>query len=473
MNAEILLVDDEENIRKFLSRSFEKKGYKIFTASSGEEALKIIEKQKIEIIILDINLPGISGIEVLEKLRYQDKNSPFIVMITAYGDVKTAVKTMKIGANDYITKPFEFAEIEVVVQKAFDFISLTKKVEVLEKQLPKKTTFAEMVAQSQTMLEIFEIIEKVAKSPTSTILITGETGTGKELCARAIHQKSDRKDNPFVAINCTTIQENLLESELFGHEKGSFTDAKDRRKGLFEVAGGGTILLDEIGDMDAKLQAKLLRVLQEKTIRRIGGNVDIPVNLRVIATTHQNLEKLVSEGTFRQDLFFRLNVIPIEIPPLRNRREDIILLAEAFLNVFNKEFGKNIQGFSTEAKHILTNYLWLGNIRELKNTIERIVLIENCQTIEVENLPKSILLQVGKTETNQKFLLDIEQEQLTFQDAKNKIIDEFEVNYIRQLLEKTNGNVTHSSEIAKTDRSSFQRIMRKHGIKSRSFKEEE
>ncbi len=467
----ILLIDDEENIRKFLTRSFTKKGYKIKTAPTAEDGWSILSQEKIDILILDINLPGMSGIELLEKIREVDEKSPFIVMITAYGDVKTAVTAMKAGAQDYITKPFEFAEIEIVVQQALKFISLSQKVDILEKQIPKRTSFGDMIAQSPAMLEIFDIIGKVSKSPTSTILITGETGTGKELAARAIHQSSDRSKKPYIAINCTTIQETLLESELFGHEKGSFTDAKERKKGLFELANSGTILLDEIGDMDVKLQTKLLRVLQEKTIRRIGGESDIPIDIRVIATTHQDLEKAVSDGKFRQDLFFRLNVIPIELPPLRKRREDITMLADAFLAHFNKDFGKEINGFSDTAKKALTNYPWNGNIRELKNVIERIVLIENCEVIDVHNIPKNILAYLGEMNSNQKFLLSLDEENLSFNDAKNKIVNEFEVNYITRLLEKTNGNVTQGSQISQTDRSSLQRIMRKHGIKSENFRD--
>lgn len=467
----ILLIDDEENIRNFLIRSFTKKGYKIKTAPNAEEGWSILSKEKIDILILDINLPGMSGIALLEKIREIDEKSPFTVMITAYGDVKTAVTAMKAGAQDYITKPFEFAEIEIAVEKASKFIYLSQKVDILEKQIPKRTNFGDMIAKSPSMLEIFDIISKVSKSPTSTILITGETGTGKELAARAIHQNSNRSKKPYIAINCTTIQETLLESELFGHEKGSFTDAKERKKGLFELANGGTILLDEIGDMDVKLQAKLLRVLQEKTIRRIGGESTIPVDVRIIATTHQNLEEVVSVGKFRQDLFFRLNVIPIELPPLRKRREDIILLADAFLRHFNKDFGKTIKGFSDTAKKALTNYPWYGNIRELKNVIERIVLIENCEEIAVHNIPKNILAYLGEMNSKQKFLHSLDEANLSFNDAKNKIVNEFEINYITNLLEKTNGNVTQGSKISQTDRSSLQRIMRKHGIKSENFRD--
>ncbi len=328
-NLKILIVDDEENIRKFLTMQLNEHGYKAAAVENAEKALKYLAANLVHLVILDYNLPGMSGLEMLRTLR-QSGDKTAVIMITAYGELKTAVEAMKLGASDYVTKPFDFDEIALVIEKTIRLLRLETRLELFEQQ-KDHAGLGEMIGNSRVMNEIYRKIKKVARNSAVTVLITGESGTGKELAARAIHELSDRNRQPFVPINCSAIQETLLESELFGYEKGSFTGAAARKRGLFEVADGGTIFLDEIGDMPLNLQAKILRILQDKFVRRIGGHIAIPVDVRIIAASNKDLEQQMRQGSFREDLYYRLNVIPMHLPPLRERQGDVLLLTNHFL----------------------------------------------------------------------------------------------------------------------------------------------
>ena len=398
-----------------------------------------------------------NGIELLKEVRKQIENPPLSVMMTAYSDVDSAVDAMKAGAKDFISKPFDMEDLIAITKPHFDYVDLLNERDVLKAQLKKKT-YLNIVGSSVPIKDVYQLISKVAKT-NSTVLITGDTGTGKELVSRAIHAQSDRNQEPFIAINCTTISENILESELFGHEKGAFTDAKNTKKGLFEIADSGTILLDEIGDMPMQLQVKLLRVLQDKRFRRIGGHKDIQVDVRIISATHQNLEQKIADGSFREDLYFRLNVFPIHLPSLKERDDDVVLIAEAIIHELAEDFGREPKKISEEAKQAFLSYDWPGNIRELRNILERIMILEEDKTIKKSSLPHFF---------NTKSGLNISVE--TFKKSKEKAVSEFEINYLINLLKQYKGNVTQASEAAQIDRTVFQRYLKKYKIQSSTYK---
>jgi len=383
----ILIVEDEKGMREALGLALRNR-YNLFTAKHGKEALGMISDENIDLVLLDLLLPGLNGMKVLELIKSMDETIP-VIMITAVKTIDSAVNAMKKGAYDYITKPFEVKELEVLIEKALERRLLQKENVSIKSQFEKKMGFEKIIGKSQQMQEVFRLIEDVAPS-SATILICGESGTGKELVARAIHNRSPRLKKLFVALNCAAIPENLLESELFGHEKGSFTGAMEQHIGKFELAHQGTMFLDEIGTLPLSMQAKLLRALQEKTIERVGGNASIKIDVRIIAATNADLKRAVENGKFREDLYYRLNVIPILIPPLREREEDILLLAGYFLKKFNLEFGKNIKGFSEEAAKLLLEYRWPGNVRELENLIERLVVLGKEERISVGSMPSDI-----------------------------------------------------------------------------------
>lgn len=462
MKLNILLVDDELNIRRFLGDALKKRDHQVDAVESAEQGFDILQDKAVDLVILDINLPGMDGLTALEKIRSLD-DPPMVIMITAYGDVKSAVTAMKMGAHDYISKPFELAEMEHAVARAAEVLSLRRQVNAFKRQsFPAK--FGEMIGESPAVREVFQAITKIARSPSATVLITGESGTGKELAARAIHNLSPRSQGPFVALNCTAIQETLLESELFGYEKGAFTDAKKSTPGLFEVASGGTIFLDEIGDMSVKLQAKLLRVLQDKIIRRLGGHREIPVDVRVIAATHQDLEQEIKAGRFREDLYFRLAVIPMHMPRLSDRREDVPLLVKAFLKEFCQDLSKPLMEFSPEAMSALQNYPWPGNVRELRNLIERLVILEEEKTLTLKHLPPVIASRsAGQVKSP-------DGEPGTFRECKDRCVGDFERDYLSNLLVRHRGNVSRSAREAGMGRSGFQRLMQRHGLHSEDFR---
>lgn len=369
----IFVVDDEEMIRDLLKETFQRKGYDVDVVATGKEALAQLADHPYDLVITDLRLPDISGMKVLAEAKKENPNLG-VILITGYGSIKNAVKAMKQGAFDYITKPFELDEIELVVGKFFEFQNLVGENEYLRSELDRKFSFSNIIGSSDPMQKVFDAIRMVAKSR-ATVMIQGASGTGKELVARAIHYNSDRRNGPFVTTNCAALPEGLVESELFGHEKGAFTGAYRMSKGRFETANAGTLLLDEISEISPPLQAKLLRVLQEREIERVGGGKPIPVDVRIIATTNRDLKREVEESRFRGDLFYRLNVVPIYLPALSERREDIPLLVQHFVRRFSAENGKPIKGIAEPAMKLLSQREWPGNVREIENCIERAVVM--------------------------------------------------------------------------------------------------
>ena len=394
MKSRILVVDDEESIREFLEIMLKKEGYEVTTAEDGAKAKEILTKKSFDMIISDMQMPNVTGIELLRHVRESYPDLVFMI-ITAFGTTETAVEAMKLGAYDYLTKPFKIDEVRLNIANALRSKNLETEVRVLKKELVKEYSFQNMVGNSEAMHSVFNLIQRVSQAPTN-VLITGESGTGKEVIAKAIHYNGPLKDKPFVTVNCGAIPENLMESEMFGHKKGSFTGAIADKAGLFEVADGGTLFLDEVGELPASIQVKLLRAIQERIIRRVGAIDDHKVEVRIIAATNRNLEDMVSKNTFRQDLFYRLNVIGIKSPPLRDRSEDIPLLANHFLKKYNDKLNKQIHTISVEAMDILKKYNYPGNVRELENMIERTVALEAGSTILPESLPPMVNTTSGR-----------------------------------------------------------------------------
>lgn len=394
MKAKILVVDDEESIREFLEIMLKKEGYEVTLAEDGLKAKELVQKKSFDMIISDLQMPNMTGIELLKFIR---QNYPEIIfmMITAFGTTETAVEAMKMGAYDYLTKPFKIDEVRINISNALKSKNLEFENRTLKKELNKEFSFQNVIGNSPAMHHVFDLVKRVSQAPTN-ILITGESGTGKEVIAKAIHYNGPLKEKPFVTINCGAIPENLMESEMFGHKKGSFTGAVADKPGLFEVADGGTLFLDEVGELPLTIQVKLLRSLQERIIRRVGSTEDTKVDVRIIAATNRNLEDMVQKGTFRQDLFYRLNVIHIITPSLRDRKEDIPLLAMHFLKKFNGKLNKNINSISDEAMEILKKYEYPGNVRELENLIERTVALEAGATILPESLPPLVTTVSGR-----------------------------------------------------------------------------
>lgn len=375
----ILVVDDEQSLRDVLSIMLKRAGYAVTSAMDGEEAIELLNKEIFDLVITDLRMPKIDGMEVLKAVKSASPET-VVLIITAFASADSAVEAMKQGAYDYLTKPFQVDEVQLIIRNALEKRRLTTENMLLKREMASQSSFAQLVGQSEAMQKVFDVVRKVADSK-SNVLICGESGTGKELVARAIHYNSARSVMPFVAVNCSAVPETLLESELFGHMKGSFTGAIANKAGLFEVADGGTIFLDEIGDTTPTIQVKLLRVIQEREFRRVGGNHDVKVDVRVVAATNKDLEKAVADGSFREDLYYRLDVIPIRLPPLRMRTGDIPLLVNHFLERFSKESGKPKPVISQEAMHVLLSHEWRGNVRELENLIERIVAFATAELV--------------------------------------------------------------------------------------------
>jgi two-component system, NtrC family, response regulator AtoC len=431
----ILVVDDEENIRLVLRTLLRKHGFEVEVADSGEAALALLDAFDPDVILTDVRMPRMGGLDLLATLKAKQHPATVIVM-SAYGNVDLAIEAMKAGAYDYVSKPFKPDEIVLVLRKAEERETLRRENRALREQIQKENQFESILAKSREMLDIFRTISKIADFKT-TVLLTGESGTGKELVARAIHKRSSRTDAPFVAINCGAIPENLLESELFGHKRGAFTDASSDRRGLFEEANGGTLFLDEIGELPLNLQVKLLRVVQEDSIRRLGDSKDIVVNVRLIAATHRDLAADVKAGRFREDLFYRINVLLIHIPPLRNRREDVNLLIDHFISRNNARLGTRSRGVSTEARKLLLEYAWPGNVRELENTIERAMVLTETDLLEVSDLPDRI-----------RDALDPVQVHLASGELSIKrTAAAIEQILIRRALTKTKGNRTRAADL--------------------------
>jgi two-component system response regulator AtoC len=431
----VLVVDDEENIRLVLRTLLKKHGYEVEVADSGEAALTALEAFDPDVILTDVRMPRMGGLDLLGALKAKQHPATVIVM-SAYGNVDLAIEAMKAGAYDYVSKPFKPDEIVLALRKAEERETLRRENRALKEQIQKDNQFESILAKSPQMLAIFKTVSKIADYKT-TVLITGESGTGKELVARAIHAQSSRKSAPFVAINCGAIPENLLESELFGHKKGAFTDANADRRGLFEEATGGTLFLDEIGELPLSLQVKLLRVLQEEHIRRLGDTKDVQVDVRIIAATHRDLTADVKAGRFREDLFYRIHVLSIHIPPLRDRREDVSLLIDHFVTRNNARLGTTIRGVSNEGRKLLLEYSWPGNVRELENTIERAMVLAESEVLQISDLPERI-----------RDALDPVQVHLASGELSvKKTTAAIEQILIRRALQKTKGNRTRAADL--------------------------
>jgi len=386
--ARVLVVDDERSMRELLAIVLKREGYEVVAAENGKTAIATLERQPVDLIVCDIKMPDMSGVDVLRAAKAVDQDV-VAIMVTAFASTETAVEAMRLGACDYLSKPFDVDELKMKVREKLESRSLRQENVLLKRALGARHQFSNIIGRSEPILAVFKLIETIART-NSTVLITGESGTGKELVARAIHFNSLRRDRPFVALNCAALPDTLLESELFGHMRGSFTGADSNKQGLLEVAEHGTIFLDEIGEMSASVQVKVLRVLQERRFRRLGGLEEIEADIRIIAATNQDLSKLVTGGKFREDLFYRINVIPVQLPPLRERQEDIPLLAEHFLGKYCAQMAKQITGISGEAMECLTAYHWPGNIRELENVIEHAVALEQARVVLPASLPDTL-----------------------------------------------------------------------------------
>ena len=451
MNLTLLIVEDDDVLLKTLSEVFSRKRFHVLSAESGSEALELAKSNRIDLALLDLKLPDMNGLTVMEGLRELDETITVIVM-TAYPDVKTAISAMKAGAYDYINKPFELDELKLIVEKSVETRNLRSEVERLRYQAEGKL-FVEIIGDGPKIKEVKKLIGIVAETPNTSVLILGETGTGKEMVANAIHNNSERKDEPFIKVNCSAIPSNLLESELFGYKKGAFTDARQSKKGLFEIADGGTLFLDEIGDMDLNLQPKILQVLENRNFRKLGGTSDIQVDVRIITATNKNLEEMAREGKFRADLYYRLKVMVIEIPPLRERREDIIPLAEHFIQVHNRNLRKDVRGLSGECNNELFKYRWPGNVRELKNILERAVILANTGEIQPKHLPHELLSQAVKQDSSVEYSIDI-----------GSTIEEVERHHILKVIQETKGNKSLAAKRLGICRLTLREKLKKYGI---------
>ena len=458
----ILIIDDEAFICENVERILGDEGYQVCSAASGSEAREVVLAHDIDLALLDLNLGTESGLEVLKTLKEIDPEL-LVIIITGFGSVESAVDALKLGAFHYMKKPFKADALRVIVKLALQTQTLKREVRTLKRAdgfLPGRFP---MIGTSSAFAEVVSQVREIARIP-STVLITGESGTGKELVARAIHDLSDRKEASFVGINCASLPANLLESELFGHEKGAFTNAVSRKAGLFEEAHQGTIFLDEIGEMDMAMQAKLLRVLQERTIRRVGGVKDISIDVRVIAATNRNLQNRISDNSFREDLFYRLNVFPIHIPPLRQRTDDIPALAAYFLDSFSRSFGRNFNQVSVEAAELMKHYAWPGNIRELRNVIERICIMKNGPALLAEYLPPEIRGIItpqipGAGQSGARPATHPASGQ-----GLEEAVAELEKSLISQALKQTRGNVLQTANILKIPRGTLRYKMDKYGL---------
>ena len=447
----ILVVDDDPGVRDAFRLILEDH-YEVLDAPDGPQALEVLRAAQVDLVLLDIRLPEMDGIEVLERIKAIDEGLE-VILVTAVKTVRTAVAAMKLGAFDYLTKPFEEDELLALCNRALEKRSLEREVTFLRGELARTRDFEEIVGTHAAMQKLFRLTEQVART-TATVLITGESGTGKELIARAIHRQGPRRDRPFVAVNPAAVAESLIESELFGHEKGAFTGAYQRKLGKFELAQGGTLFLDEIGTLKAELQAKLLRVLQEREIERVGGTRPVKIDVRVIAATNVDVKQAVARGAFREDLYYRLNVVPIEVPPLRERIEDLPLLVEHFVRQYGQQFGKRVQGLSREALGALSLYRWPGNVRELQNVVERCVVLADGPRIELNDLPLDVLIPDHRIRVRKA-------NRLPLKDAT----EAFEHQIVLRVLERVKGNTSEAARILGVHRNSLNRLLERWGLK--------
>ncbi|HEX7079195.1 MAG TPA: sigma-54 dependent transcriptional regulator [Candidatus Eisenbacteria bacterium] len=464
--ASILIIDDDETIRYFLPRDLEAEGYQVLTAESGTMGLRLLERDTVDLVLLDIRLPDRSGIDVLQKIREQWPEQ-IVVMLTGEPDHETAVQAMRLGARDYLTKGKPIREeLLVVLDRELATQRLGREVQHHRQQKSQRFSREFIRGESAAMQRVYGIVEQVAGSDSTSVLIEGESGSGKELIAHLIHEMSSRHEKPMLEVNCAAIPRELLESELFGHEKGAFTDARQQKQGLLELANGGTLFLDEVGEMSLTIQVKLLRVLERMTFKRVGGTKDITVSVRVISATNQNLESMVREQRFREDLFYRLKVVPIRVPPLRERREDILPLARHFLDQFNRAFSKQFTAIDPEAERVLLSYPWPGNIRELKNLFERIVLLNNGTVIQAHHLTAAIAppppVSGGSLERLRSV---IESGQFTEDGIDlERALGELEREVIQRAFDWTRGNQSRAAQVLQMKRDKLRYRMKLYGF---------
>jgi DNA-binding NtrC family response regulator len=461
--ATILVADDEQLLRWAINEVLTRKGYRVMVASDGREALETFRRECPDLTLLDIQMPEMTGMEVLKKVMGESPQA-LVVMMTAFGQVETAVTACRLGAQDFVCKPFDNNDLVRRIERILEPLQLHRQVEGYLAEQRERYRIDQIVGHSAALREVFTLIRKVSATPNTTVLLTGESGTGKDLAAKVIHHQSDRAGHPLVEINCAAIPEHLLESELFGHEKGSFTGATERKLGLVERASGGTLFLDEIGDMPLDLQAKLLHLLEDRSIRRVGGIEDIPVDLRVIAATHRDLATAVARGSFRADLYYRLHVLPIPLPPLRERAGDVEFLTRFFLDLLNREMGKQVRTISAAALAALAAYPWPGNVRELRNVIERAHILADDERIEVADLPSEVqrmkappaAVDTGRAgETGSpSFTLP----------SDGVDLEELERHLLLEALERTHGNQTKAAELLHLGRDALRYRMKKFGL---------
>jgi DNA-binding NtrC family response regulator len=453
MTIRVLIVEDEKLIRWSLRQKLSARGYQVTDVENGKAAFEAMNAGVYDLILLDYKLPDTTGLDILRKVRETD-GDVVVIMMTAYSSIESAVDAIKLGAYDYITKPFDMDHVLRTADKALETTTLRREVRELRRHLEHDYAIGRIIGRDPCMLELFEVVKRVAESGASTVFLRGDSGTGKDLIARVIHYNSDRAPRPFMNITCTALSETLLESELFGHEKGAFTDAKNTKKGLFELADGGTIFLDEVGDMPLGLQAKLLRFLEERMFRRVGGTTEISVDVRVIAASNRDIEKALEEGKFRNDLMFRLNVIPIYLPPLRARRDDVRLLTQHFVDTFAQEFRKPIHRIEEEAYVKLGGYSWPGNVRELRNVLERAVLLCKGDTIGADDVVVGRVDSAGAS-------LDLSHITLP---PGGLDLRELESKLIREAMARTDNNQTKAAKLLKLSRDALRSRLEKLGI---------
>jgi two-component system, NtrC family, response regulator AtoC len=466
----IMVVDDERLVRWSLRQKCEEWGYRVIEADSGEPALKLAQNESPDLVLLDVRMPDLTGIEVLDQLK-KNGDARAVIMITADPQLDDVKAALKLGAYDFVGKPVDFDELHVTIKNALEATSLRTEVQTLRGEVRRTSGYSNVVGVSSKMTELMNFVKKVAASEATTILIQGESGTGKDLIAKAIHYESSRQEKPFIAINCSAIPETLMEAELFGHEKGAFTDAKQMKKGLFEAADGGTLFLDEIGELSPLLQAKLLRVLEDQVIRRVGGIRDMQVDVRVIAASNRDLEKAVREAQFRQDLYYRLAIIAIFIPPLRDRKEDILPLVDFFIDRYNRRFKKSVRGISEETRRLILAHNWPGNVRELKNTIERGMILEDEPLLRPLYLPFSVGESGGRTVFERTSPADGGQTlpngrtlpRLYIPDGGTSL-EEVEHAMVELAMRQANGNQTHAAKLLDISRDALRYKLKKFGL---------
>ncbi len=449
--ARVLVVDDEPEMTRVIEQALTRRNYEVATRQSAEAAWESLEREDFDVVVTDLNMRGMNGVELTERVAKNRKDLPVIV-ITAFGSLETAIATMRAGAYDFLTKPFEIDQLVVAVERAITNAALREEVKRLREEVARTKPSAEFIGDSPAMRKVHEVISRVADSD-ATVLVTGESGSGKELVARDLHKRSRRKDGPFVAINCAALPEPLLESELFGHVKGAFTDARTASRGLFLQASGGTLFLDEIGEMAPGMQAKLLRALEERSVRPVGGTTETAFDARIVAATNRDLESLVESGKFREDLYYRVNVVHVEVPPLRARGNDVLLLAQLFVQRFATSLGKNVKGISDAVAERLLSYSWPGNVRELQNCIERAVALARFEELTVEDLPPKV------REYKPSFVV------VATEDPTDLVtMEEVERRYIQRVLEAVGQNKTQAAKVLGFDRTTLYRKLERYKL---------